>query len=109
MGIFLITELTCVFLHYCKPEIYPSGNAALVKKEKIKPNLGKKKKKMEKKKPGRRGTHPPLSLQKSKTAISIKTMEKNLSCPLFTRVSIPQEKNKMFSENVRNRENNKKK
>lgn len=40
MGIFLITELTCVFLHYGKPEIYPSGNAALVKKEKIKPNLG---------------------------------------------------------------------
>jgi len=39
MGIFLITELTCVFLHYCKPEIYPSGNAALVKKENIKPNL----------------------------------------------------------------------
>lgn len=39
MGILLITELTCVFLHYCKPEIYPSGNAALVKKEKIKPNL----------------------------------------------------------------------
>lgn len=55
MGIFLITELTCVFLHYCKPEIYPSGNAALVKKEKIKPNLGENKKKMEKKETRERG------------------------------------------------------
>lgn len=67
MGIFLITELTCVFLHYGKPEIYPSGNAALVKKEKIKPNLGGggRERKKNKKKPGRGGTHPPLSLQKT--------------------------------------------
>lgn len=97
MGIFLITELTCVFLHYGKPEIYPSGNAALVKKEKIKPNLGGEGEKKKEKRNQGEGAHiHHYHCKKHKTAISIKTIEINLSWPLFTRVRIPQEKNKMF-------------